>query len=58
MRGKERHNGHPDRKPNKKWKAKPDLNTMRPGVVHNVMLRPNGSVVSFEGYAGSESREK
>ena len=59
MGSKERHSGHPNsRRPDKRWVARPDLNTMPHDVVHDVAVRPNGSVdvhsspVSFEGYVG------
>ena len=60
MAGKEKHNKHPDgRRPDKRWVARPDLNTMPSGVVvRDIIVRPNGSVdvhsspVSFEGYVG------
>ena len=36
--------GQKDKKgPTQKWKARPDLNTMRPGVVHDVWIGLNGT---------------
>ena len=58
MGGKEKHNKHPDgRRPDKRWVARPDLNTMPSGVVvRDIIVRPNGSVDvhsnPFEGYVG------